>query len=191
MEKISKLLAEKMLFEKMICEDEKEWFTYALQIVIEKFIGYATIIVFAIHFDCFFQTVGFIFVFSGVRKYSGGVHLKNFWSCYLLSVGTYFVWVIIWYLINPQFTIYVLLLVCMLCLCIFIIGAENSELFNWKTQECSEKRNLTRLNVLILLTLICVLYFLGIDDSYLWFMGIGIFQAALGLILSKYKYSKE
>lgn len=191
MEKIATFLANKMLDEKMISQEDKDWFIYSLQVVIEKIIGYVSILLLAMMFNCFFQTVLFLLVFSGVRQYSGGFHLKHFWSCYLLSIGLYVIFVLIFQKYRFEFSLIEMLIVFFIVLGIFCIGAVNNQEVHWSNKEQSEKSALTKLMAVLAFFSIIGLKIAGVEDSYLWFMGFGICLSFAGIFVQAIKNIKN
>lgn len=178
-------LVDKMLYENMISQEDKEWYIYSLQIVIEKTIGLSTILLLGVLFDYLFQTIGFWLVFSGIRKYSGGFHLKHFWSCYLFSVGTYLIFVQVYQKFVFEITSTQMILVTIVCLGIYSIGAVNNQEIHWNKKECLENTSLTRISVLIIYVGMLGLILTGTDASYLWFMSWGLFLVFVSLLLEK------
>lgn len=185
MQIIAERLATKLLEEDMISIDDKEWYIYSLQIIFEKFIGYSTIIMVALLFNCFFQTIGFLLVLSGIRKHCGGFHCKDFWSCFLLSVGSYLIFVLLYQKFRMDFTGFSMLVIGALCLGIFLIGSVNNEGIHWNQQELSENTSLTRISILIIYGVMLGLMLAGIDASYLWFMGWGVCLSFCSLLAEK------
>lgn len=190
MEKIAAFLADKMLDEKMISQEDKDWFVYSLQVVIEKIIGYVSILLLAMMFNCFFQTVLFLLVFSGVRQYSGGFHLKHFWSCYLLSTVPYFIFLLLFQRYKGEFTSIAMLLVLLMVVGILCIGAVDNPAIHWNSREQYEKSTSTRIVAVIIYCSLVGLKIAGVEDSYLWFMGFGICLSFTGAFVQVIKNIK-
>lgn len=187
MEIIVKHIVNKMLCENMISEEETEWFLYSVQIVIEKVLGYASILLLSVLFDCFFQTIGFILVFSGIRKYSGGFHMKKSWTCYVFSIGVYIMFVAGIRKILPEFTVVSMLVLLLICLGIYVIGAVNCQEIHWTYREYINNAVHTRISIVVIYGVICGLKVAGVKDSYLWFMTFGVFLSFGGLVVQKIK----
>lgn len=187
MEVIANHLVNKMVQEHMISDDEEEWFLYSVQMILEKIVGYFSILVLGVIFKNFFQTVAFIIVFSGVRKYSGGFHFKKSWICYLFSIGVYFVFILGIRNMMLEFTLVPMLLLTFTCLGIYFIGAENNEELHWDRKEYLNNVILTRISITIIFGTIVGLKAADINDSYLWFMFFGVFLSFVGLFLQKIK----
>lgn len=185
MEIVIERLVGKMLQEKMISIEDKKWYIYSLQLIIEKLISFSTILLLALMFGYFFQTVGFLLVFSVIRKYSGGFHFNHFWSCYLFSIGTYLAFVLVYQNYQFKFSIVPMIISSLICLGIFCIGAVNNRVYHWSMKEESEKCSLTRYSILVIYIVLAGLMLSGIDESYLWFMTCGLFEALVSVILVK------
>ena len=185
MQIIAERLAAKMLEENMISADDKDWYIYSLQIVTEKIIGYSIILLAAVLFDCFFQTVGFLLVLSGIRKYCGGFHFKHFWSCFLFSVGSHLIFVLLYQRFRMDFTGISMLVTGVMCLGIFCIGAVNNQGIHWNQQELLVNTSLTRISILTIYGVMLGLMLAGIDASYLWFMGWGVCLSFCSLLAEK------
>lgn len=186
MEIVVERLVDKMLQEKMISTEDKKWYIYSLQLIIEKIVSYSTILLLAMIFGFFFQTIGFLLVFSVIRKYSGGFHFKHFWSCYLFSIGTYLAFVLVYQNYQFEFSIIPMIISSLACLGIFGIGAVNNRVYHWSMKEEREKCSLTRYSILVIYVVLAGLMLSGIDESYLWFMGWGLILSLISQILVKF-----
>ncbi len=184
-------LVNRMLQANIISREDKEWYVYSIQIIFEKIISVSSILFLAIIFGYFFQTVGFLLVFSGIRRYAGGFHLKHFGSCYLFSVGTYLFFVLAIQRFQTEFTIIQMIIIFIIVLFMLCIGAVNNQEFRWSIKEEIEKSVLTRYSILIIYCVFVGLKLSGIDDSYLWFMGFGLSLSFCGLILQKINIFKN
>ena len=181
MEALMKKIVKYMVSERMILTEDRELYVYALQIVAEKVIGVITIGVISIVCNLFLQTLFFLLVFSQIRKYAGGFHLKHFYSCFISSVAMYVAWV---KGIYPHLGVYTVMNLVMLLaagIVVLIIGAVNNPEIAWSEQELEEKCKLTRYITAIIMAIITVFFCIRIDDSYLWFMSFGVWLSA-GLV---------
>lgn len=169
----------------MISHDDKDWYIYSLQIIIEKIIGFSIILLVAVLFECFFQTVGFLLVLSGIRKYCGGFHFKHFWSCFLFSMGSHLFFVLLYQTFRMDFTGISMLAIGVICLGIFIIGSVNNEGIHWDNKELLKNASLTRISILIIYGVMLGLMLAGIDASYLWFMSWGVYLSFCSLLAEK------
>lgn len=182
MELVVRYLVGRMRQENMISEEDKEWYEYSLQIIIEKIIGFSTILAISVIWNYFLQTVVFLLVFSIIRNYSGGFHFRHFGSCYLFSTGIYLVFLLLFQKYRVEFTSIVMLIVFLIVLGIMCIGAVNNPAAHWNVKEQCEKNSSIRIVAVIIYCSIVGLKIAGIEDSFLWFMVFGICLSFAGLI---------
>lgn len=123
----------------MISEEDEEWYVYSLQIIIEKIIGFSTILAISVIWNYLLQTVAFLLVFSIIRNYSGGFHFRHFSSCYFFSMGIYLVFLLLVQKYRVGFTSIVILVVFLMVLGTVCIGAVNNPSAHWNVKEQCEK----------------------------------------------------
>ena len=73
---------------------------------------------------------------------------------------------------------------------ILILGAVNNPYICWDKSEHKKNSELTRLMILIELFIAVALYFIKIDDSYLWYISFAVTLSAASLIIEKIKRRK-
>lgn len=61
-------------------------YQYGFQIGLEMFCCFITCLAIALYLHMVLEFIVFTCIFVLLRTYAGGVHLNNFWSCYLCSV---------------------------------------------------------------------------------------------------------
>ena len=94
-EKIADDLIGQMTEARLIDKDMEERYIYVFICWIEKFITVGSIIVISLAFHKLFPTIFFLVFFLELRKRTGGYHLDKFYKCYLATVVSYLVIVII------------------------------------------------------------------------------------------------
>ena len=165
-------------------------YIYSVQLILEKVIAYAALLALSVIFNVTIQTVIFILFFSNIRRYSGGFHLKYFYTCFIFSSFLYILWVNI---ICPRlgdYTKWSLLGLLITGSIILILGAVNNPYICWDKSEHKKNSELTRLMILIELFIAVALYFIKIDDSYLWYISFAVTLSAASLIIEKIKRRK-
>ena len=92
-ERIANVLTEHMFADGLIECGDKEIYHYAIQVLIEKIIGFSTIFLFSIMWGVFLETVFFLLCFSCLRKYTGGFHSESYAGCFVGTTGIYIIYV--------------------------------------------------------------------------------------------------
>ena len=70
---------------------------------------------------------------------------------------------------------------------IFLVGAINHPNMGWSDEELSKAKRSSRIKILILLILLFILDFLGIEKVYLYCFSMGIVQCSISLVIVKFK----
>ena len=74
MEHISTFLANRMCKQDVIREDDRAYYAYSIQLMLEKTIGLFLICIFAFVFKAFWEIMSFLIVFALLRSHSDGFH---------------------------------------------------------------------------------------------------------------------
>lgn len=83
--KISFRLAEKLLSNGSITENERELYIYSFFILLTQTLYFALACFFGVIFGCFGESLIFFTAFMFIRKYAGGYHAKTETRCEILS----------------------------------------------------------------------------------------------------------
>lgn len=83
---VAQKAAKKMCKWKFIYPEQEDEYTYSIQVIFEKVIGYFVLLFLSVFNHLFWQTVIFLIFFSNLRKYTGGYHAGSFFECMGLSV---------------------------------------------------------------------------------------------------------
>lgn len=78
-----------LLRQKIICREQEELLIYALEEVVHQIQIIFSILAIGLIFKRPLETIAFIFVFPISRKYSGGVHAISKKRCYIITIITY------------------------------------------------------------------------------------------------------
>ncbi|MBO4636237.1 MAG: accessory gene regulator B family protein, partial [Clostridiales bacterium] len=77
MKQLSAYLADQMYVYRLIEEDDQRYYSYSLQLIIEKIVVTVLICLFAILFKRLGEILLFLLVFSVIRMNSDGIHCKT------------------------------------------------------------------------------------------------------------------
>lgn len=86
MEYLSLLLADRMIKCQVIEEDDKKYYAYSIQLLLEKITGILLISGFALVFKSLVEVLIFLITFSLIRIHSDGIHCKTSIGCFISSV---------------------------------------------------------------------------------------------------------
>lgn len=70
---------------------------------------------------------------------------------------------------------------------IILVGAINHPDMEWSGDELKSAQRSARIKVVFLLILLSVLNYLGIEKMYLYYLGMGVVQCSISLVIVKFK----
>lgn len=73
----------------LIMEDNREYYQYAMELLVEESLTVGTILVVIICMQEFVNGVIFLISFLALRRRTGGFHMKTFKACYVATIGTF------------------------------------------------------------------------------------------------------
>ena len=183
-EKIADDLIGQMTEARLIDKDMEERYIYVFICWIEKFITVGSIIVISLAFHKLFPTIFFLVFFLELRKRTGGYHLDKFYKCYLATVVSYLVIVIISARLSehPQWLFAILVIA---ITGIGLIGTVNHPNMHMTSEELMESKKSARTIVLLegCIILGCVL--LDAEMVYISYMAIAVILCAALLCIAK------
>lgn len=182
---LASILTKKLLKYRLIDYDIKENYEYAIQVHLEKIIGFSILLTISMLCGFLGETIVFIIFFTYARRYSGGFHAGSFCSCLFCSVVTYIVYVKCLYLFLLSNMGVNMIIVSISALIIMIVGAVNHPNMHWSTREYNISRNCARVVAMIELSCIVLLLILKGSYSYILFMSYGLTLSAIMLLLAK------
>lgn len=155
-EKMVARIVNELLFEKIIDEDQRDDYEYAIICQVESFITIISILALSILAKRIISTIGFLISFFSLRKRTGGYHLNSFLSCY---IGTLCVYGIVIYFCNRagDNLMCMEILAAIASMCIFVIGTVNHPNMHMNSVEVKESKKAARL---ILFVELCIIVFL-------------------------------
>ena len=92
-EYIANMLTKNMYMDGLIKESEESIYSYSIQLIVEKIIGFSAIYMIALFQGYFFETVLFTISLSSLRKCTGGYHANSFRSCFIGTVSIYLIYI--------------------------------------------------------------------------------------------------
>ena len=90
-----------LISHKIIDEENREAYTYGLELFFEKAFLYAIIFIIAILTKTLLFSIVFIVTYKALRQYTGGFHCKTAEMCLVISVLIYLIALLI-FLVKPQ-----------------------------------------------------------------------------------------
>lgn len=87
---LSIMLAEK----KIIKPENREFYFYGLQLAISKLFFFLVILIISILTKTLLVSMAFVFMYSAIRKYSGGHHCRSEVCCFFVSILLYLIMIL-------------------------------------------------------------------------------------------------
>lgn len=177
-------LVNQMEMEKIISKSSCEYYEYALIGMVEHAITVGTMLLLGLIFRQLLPTICFVVFFLSLRKRTGGFHANKFWQCYLGTVLTYIVVMLVVPMLCMNQTIMYGMLLLAISL-IFIMGTINHPNVDMNKSELKESKKAARLIVLMEVMVIAVLIYLKANILYIGYMSSAIILCALLMCLAK------
>lgn len=95
MEKMCKTIAAKMVDNSIIKKTEMGLYAYGMRLMLMSVIDISVVIIIAIMFHRFVETVLFLLAFIPLRMYAGGYHAHSELGCFIIFIFTYFIFLIL------------------------------------------------------------------------------------------------
>lgn len=183
-EKIAIAIVSQMGEEKLISQDRKEHYVYALVTMTEKWITVGTIIGISLVVNQFIPTLFFLGFFLCLRKRTGGYHANTFWQCYLGTMITYIMITLLCPIMIEYATItYGLVIVSVILIMIF--GTINHPNMNMSLAELKESKKAARWFVTLESMIFLAAIPLRISKEYISYMSLAIILCAVLLCVAK------
>ena len=186
MEYLSLLLADRMIKCQVIEEDDKKYYAYSIQLLLEKITGILLISGFALVFKSLVEVLIFLITFSLIRIHSDGIHCKTSIGCFISSV-------IVSLSTIPVSS--VLMKSPVICqggviismIFIFCIGTIRNPNLDPSEQELSHLKKYSRIGVSIVGSIVITLLFLFPLNHFVYYSALGVLYNALSLMIVKIK----
>lgn len=183
-EKMAYDLIGQMTEARIINKDMEERYVYVFICWTEKFITVGSIILLSLLFHKLLPTIFFLVFFLGLRKRTGGYHMDKFYKCYLVSMVSYFIIVIISEKLSehPQ---WLFAIVALAITGIGLIGTVNHPNMHMTSEELMESKKSARTIVLLegCIMLGCALLYA--DMVFISYMAIAVTLCAALLCIEK------
>ena len=177
-------LVNQMEIEKIISKSNCEYYEYALISMVEHAITVGTMLILGLIFRNFLPTICFIVFFFPLRRRTGGFHANKFWQCYLGTVITYVVvMLIVPMLCINQTIMYGILFLAIVLIC--IMGTINHPNIDINKSELQESKKAARLIVLMEVMIMAALVYLKVDIPYTGYMCMAVILCACLMCLAK------
>ena len=183
-ERLSTICTNRMISENIISENEYNYYQYRLLLFIESVVGHSILLIIAFCCGFVIKTAIFLFAFDLLRGYTNGYHCETNIGCNFLSVFT-----LLWirfheFIFLEEWDIYqggVILSM----IFIIIIGAINHPNMSLSEEEFHAVSRKARIIAVLLTSLFFILSFCDVERAYLYYLGMGIVQTFISVVLAK------
>ncbi len=184
-DKLSISLVNQMVDGKLIEDEQKEHYLYALITMIERVISIGTIFVISIFVNKLVPTFLFLLFFLSLRKRTGGFHLNTFVQCYFATIGIYLLVLIIDPILVDNLQILLEVLLGAIC-AIEIIGTVNHPNMHLDNVELVNLSKSARILVILEGSVIYALALGNGNSLYVCYMSIAVILCAILQCLAKF-----
>ncbi len=183
MEQLSICIVNRMASRGVILEEDKQFYCYSVQTLLEKAICLSLIFVLSLYFHIVFQVATFLVIFTTIRRFSDGYHCETAYGCLFASV--------LLCLSTPQFVDLIDdncairlagVAVAVIVLCI-IANSDNPNL-NLTREELYHLKRKSRITVSVIggIVVLTILFFP--HNEYVSYMALGIIYNAISLLIA-------
>lgn len=172
----------------VIHEKEQAIYHYGLEILFSTALISVSFLILAIIFDRVYETIAFFSSFVFIRKYAGGYHAKSRIICYLCSIGSYMIFIVI-LLIVPKNLMGVFSLWCTV-ISTFVILAFAPIIHPNRNTTIKDSQHFKKMcqNICCVETVfIFTAIILDINKKIVFAVSLGLSFAAIALVLEKLK----
>ncbi len=184
LEKMTLSMVNHMVNEKIIDDEQREYYFYALIIIAERAISVGSILILSIIMHRLISTVLFLICFLSLRERTGGFHLNTFAQCYPGTVCIYlFVSAMSTFMTDHLHT---LLGILFLAICaIEVIGTANHPNMHLNRTELVNLKKAARILAVLQGSAIFALAWFDADRTYVCYMSMAVIVCAVMLLLAK------
>lgn len=182
MERISVDIVNRMILEGIISHDEKDEYIYNVLCFLEKVVSYVVILSISAMVHKLIETVVFIISLSLIRRYSGGVHCENFFTCLIVSAivcNSGWMFLPLVKRIYPMYQGGVILSMVI----VFVIGSINNFNIAWDISEYRYAKHISRLSVIFETTVLLLMTVIGISIDIQFYISYAIVVCAISMLL--------
>ena len=182
-EKISVSLTDQIIESRLASKQMREWYIYAFQRLFETSISIITMLFIGVVIGNVISMALFWFFFDLLRRRAGGFHCEKYWQCYIFTTVV-FVGVAVIEPVISRHPIMLIILLSVTALEILIIGTVNHPAINYDSVEMKRSKKLSRRTLAIELWIIISFWGIGIKESYLTCMSMGVVLCGVLMVLA-------
>lgn len=162
----------------------REHYIYAVVSIIERFLTVGSIICLGFIHKNVDLTVLFMIFFFSLRKRTGGYHAKHYWQCYIMTIIVYMT---VMYLCHhvQEVACLIWILLGISVVVISVIGTVNHPNLDLDAEEMQISQKSARYVLLIECGILCIAWYLRIDNSYVYCMMLAVILCGFLMILAK------
>ena len=183
-DKLLGILVNQMEKKEIIEKEWKEYYFYALVVMVEQWITIVSIVMISLVFRNTIPTIIFLISFFALRKRTGGFHAEKFWQCYIATILTYIsIGFIADELSNHKYIVYA----CVIAAAFVIasIGTVNHPNMAMNKEELRESKKAARYILALECILLCVAIMLNVSMICITYMAVAVILCAILLCTAK------
>lgn len=173
-----------MISHNIIKPEMKQQYEYALEIMIERFITLASMLLISICLGKTVHAIFFLAFFMLLRGHTGGYHAKSFCICYIESIIVFVLLMVYGDRILSYHVLNYTALVTSFVL-IMIVGTVNHPNMNYSDAELRESRKAARYILILETFVILSLKAMEASELCICFMCWGIILCAISIVIAK------
>ncbi|MCR4689134.1 MAG: accessory gene regulator B family protein [Saccharofermentans sp.] len=186
MEHISSCIADRLVLNQIIDESDRIYYSYSIQLILERIVGISLICIASLFVHAFFQIAVFLMIFAVVRMSCDGYHCKTSIGCFIVSVlvSLSTVPVSYVYLLCPEiYQVWMILSV----IFIFCVGTIRDPNLGLTEREWCHLKKRSRITIVMVGIPIIVLMILVPRSQFVSYMALGVVYSAISLMIVKIK----
>lgn len=189
MTKIAKVLADYVLYKGVINKDEYNLYEYGFQIALEMGLSLVISGIIAGMLHMVPEGILFFIIFIPLRSYAGGLHLKYYFHCLILSCLTFSaVMLVVRYVRLSTLFLFITLLTMEIAI-YHMYPVENVNRSVDEEEDCFFRHRLIKFLILDMGIFLCCMLFK--KDSYMMDIVITFFMVTITMFFGKYKNIRE
>jgi Membrane protein putatively involved in post-translational modification of the autoinducing quorum-sensing peptide len=185
MQRLSRLFADYVIHKGMVDEAEREIYEYGFMYSLEVGCFVLFCLLVSVSLRMYINGILFFIIFSPLRSYAGGLHLKRYGSCFFLSCLTFSaVLLVVKYAQAPKFFLSIIL-VALETLVYLMYPVENA---NRKVDKSEDRYFKAKLKKFLVFDLVTGLFFIVVDKEDYLLQIVAIFMVVvITMLIGKYR----
>lgn len=174
-----------MVKKKILISENRDYYAYILEVMIEKIITYSILIIISIIMKATIPTLFFMVFFFSLRGRTGGYHLNSFSKCLLSTLVIYFLinTVVVTFFLSHENVMYVILIIS--AVIIMYIANVNHPNLGLNTEEVQDCKKAARAIVIVELLCIIAGIALNMNKVCIIYGSLAIIMCAVLLSIAK------